>query len=266
MKLGGSLRRRRRGKKRRGPRGSSGSGGGPGRFVLTLLGLGLGGWLVGYLVATQIVFPAPPPPGDLHPVPDLRGMGLTRASERASGAQVTLGAVDSLQHPTVPAGTVLGQSPLPGQLATPGTPVRVTVSTGPQRRAVPDVLRLDEERARIILETSGFVVRADTVESDVARGRVVEVTPGVDSVLALPAEVALSVSTGPPLVLMPRVLGMNEEAARDTLELLGLEVTEVEEVFRFGRDQGIVVEQEPGADTELDRGSEVRLAVGRRGR
>jgi hypothetical protein len=39
----------------------------------------------------------------------------------------------------------------------------------------------------------------------------------------------------------------------------------VEEVFRFGRDQGIVVEQEPASDTELQRGTEVRLAVGRRG-
>jgi len=267
MKLGGSLRRSRGGKgRRRGRGGKGGPGKDGGRFLLTFLGLAVGGWLVGYLVATQLVFPAPPPPGDLHAVPDLRGLSLTPAAERAAGAQVELGAVDSLQHPSVPAGTVLGQSPLPGQLASPGTPVRVTVSTGPQRRAVPDVLRLDEERARIILETSGFVVVADSVESEVPRGRVVEVSPGVDTVLALPAEVALSVSTGPPLVLMPLVLGMEEQAARATLDSLGLEVTEVEEVFRFGRDQGIVVEQEPAADTELERGAAVRLAVGRRGR
>jgi beta-lactam-binding protein with PASTA domain len=47
---------------------------------------------------------------------------------------------------------------------------------------------------------------------------------------------------------------------------LGLVVREVEEVFRFGRDQGIVVEQEPAGGTELERGAAVRLAVGRRGR
>jgi beta-lactam-binding protein with PASTA domain len=65
---------------------------------------------------------------------------------------------------------------------------------------------------------------------------------------------------------MPLVLGLPREEAEAVLDSLGLEVAEVEEVFRFGRDQGIVVEQEPAADTEMTRGSPVRLSVGRRGR
>jgi beta-lactam-binding protein with PASTA domain len=64
---------------------------------------------------------------------------------------------------------------------------------------------------------------------------------------------------------MPTVLGLDEREARDSLAALGLDVGEVEEVFRFGRDQGIVVEQEPPADTPMERGAAVRLAVGRRG-
>jgi beta-lactam-binding protein with PASTA domain len=73
------------------------------------------------------------------------------------------------------------------------------------------------------------------------------------------------VSTGPPVVPMPFVLGMSEDEARLLLDSLGLVVSEVEEVFRFGRDQGIVVQQEPASDMELERGSNVRLQVGRRG-
>lgn len=265
MKLGGSLKRTRKGGRRGTGKGSRSGGRGWGRVVLAALGLALGGWALGYLVATQLVFPAPPPPGDLHEVPDVRGLGLTRASERLEGATLALGPVDSLQHPSVAAGEVLGQSPLPGQLATPGAEVRVTVSTGPQTRAVPDVVRLNAERARIVLESTGFVVSVDSVESDVPRGRVVEVVPPVDTVLALPAEVALSVSTGPPVVIMPMVVGMEREEAVQALEELGLVVSEVEEVFRFGRDRGVVVEQEPSADTELERGAAVRLAVGRSG-
>jgi beta-lactam-binding protein with PASTA domain len=65
---------------------------------------------------------------------------------------------------------------------------------------------------------------------------------------------------------MPLVLGMEQAEAESVLDSLGLVVSGVEEVFRFGRDQGIVVEQEPAADTELRRGSAVRLKVGRRGR
>ncbi len=234
-------------------------------LTLAVAGLCLVGWFFGYTVATRIVFPAPPPPGDLFEVPDLRGLGVASARERLAGAGLDLGEVDSLQHPSVAAGIVLGQSPLPGQVSSPARAVTVTVSQGPQMRAVPDVRRLDRERARVILETSGFVVEFASAESEEPRGRVVRVSPPPDSVVALPAEVRVVVSTGPPVVTMPLVLGLEQREAEALLDSLGLVVADVEEVFRFGRDQGIVVEQQPAADTELERGSGVRLKVGRRG-
>ena len=268
MKLGDSLERR-RGRRRFRPGERSGGGGSSvrvGRNVLLTGGaLVVFGWLVGYLLSTQVLFPAPPPPGDLFEVPDLRGLALPTARERLAGSRLTLGPIDSLQHPSVASGLILGQSPLPGQVARPGSPVRLTVSLGPQRRAVPDVVRLDADRARIVLETSGFLVSTGSTESDLPRGRVVEVSPPPDSVVALPARVTILVSTGPPIVTMPLVLGMEEQQARMLLDSLGLVVAEVEEVFRYGRDQGIVVEQDPASDMALQRGSPVRLKVGRTG-
>lgn len=232
-------------------------------LVIGIAALALLGWIFGYGLATQVLFPAPPPPGDLVDVPDLRGLGFAGASERLVGVGLEVGVVDSLEHPSVPAGLVVGQAPLPGQVLRPESPVRMTVSTGPQTRSVPDVLSLDEDRARIVLESSGFVVSVDTVEAREARGRVVSVDPSVGSAVAIPAEVELVVSAGPPVVTMPFVLGLEQAEAEMLLDSLGL-VPDVEEVFRFGRDQGIVIEQEPAADTELERGSPVRLVVGRR--
>lgn len=223
------------------------------------------GWAVGYGLATRVVFPAPPPPGDLFDVPDLRGLGLASANERLAGAGLQMAPVDSLQHPTAAVGVVLGQSPLPGQVLQPHTPVHVTISTGPQTRSVPDVVGLADGRARIVLETSGFVVSVDTMGSEEPRGHVAAMSPPPDSVVALPAEILLTISAGPPVVPMPLVLGLEQAEAAAMLDSLGLVVADVEEVFRFGRDQGIVVEQEPAADTELERGSRVRLKVGRRG-
>lgn len=265
MRLGGSLERRRR--RRR----STPGGGAPwglelgGRLLAIVAGVVVAGWLIGYLVSTQLLFPAPPPPGDLYEVPDVRGLGLATASERLIGAGLELGGVDSLLHPSVGQGIILGQSPLPGQVLGPESPVRVTVSLGPQTRSVPDVIALEAGRARTVLETSGFRVSVDTTESEVERGRVVDVFPPPDSVVPLPSEIRLLVSAGPPVVVMPFVLGLQEEEARSLLDSLGLVVTEVEEVFRFGRDQGIVVQQEPASDMELERGSGVRLQVGRGG-
>ena len=73
------------------------------------------------------------------------------------------------------------------------------------------------------------------------------------------------VSTGPALVAMPLVLGLDREEALILLDSLGLMVSEIEEVFRFGRDQGVVVEQEPASEMELERGTEVHLKVGMSG-
>lgn len=277
MKLGGSMRRRRGsgggGKakragsttKRRRRKSAPASPGGRGRLLLTAAGLALLGWAGGYLVATQVVFRAPAAPTDLVEVPDLRGQGLATVVERLEAAGLVLGSVDSLRHPSVPRDLVMGQSPLPGQLTLPGGEVSVTTSLGAQTRPVPDVVRLDAEGARVILETAGFVVGVDSVASEVPRGRVVATLPPAESPVALPARITLRVSRGPPLIPMPLLLGMEENAAMAVLDSLGLVVAEVEEIFRFGRDQGLVVEQEPAAETLVERGGAVRLAVGRRG-
>ena len=132
-------------------------------------------------------------------------------------------------------------------------------------RSIPDVGGVDADRARIMLESSGFVVFIDSMESESPRGRVVSTVPKADATVALPAEIRLRVSEGPPRVPMPLLLGLDEAEALSVLESLGLVVSEVEEVFRFGRDQGVVVEQEPPAETPMERGATVRLAVGRRG-
>ncbi|MEE2898042.1 MAG: PASTA domain-containing protein [Gemmatimonadota bacterium] len=274
MRLGGSLARRRggRGKGKRPPKtppkskkskGTSQRSGS--RLLLALAALAILGWSGGYVLSTQLLFPLPPPPGDLCAVPDFRGVGWASARERLAGAGLKLGEVDSLLHPSIALALIVGQSPLPGQVATPESPVRVTVSRGPQMRSVPDVTRLDEDRARIVLESSGFVVAIDTAEAELPRGLVVEIFPPADTIVALPTEIRVVISTGPPLIAMPLVLGLGQEEAVQLLDSLGLVVSDVQEVFRFGRDQGIVVEQEPGADAEVVRGSEVQLSVGRRG-
>lgn len=276
MRLGGSLRRNRGsgGGRGKGPSRSGGTrsrkpakGATPWwRSLLTLTAvLAVLGWGFGYVVATQFVFPAAPPPQDLVAVPDLRGLGMATVRERLAGAGLELGAVDSLRHPSVARDLILGQSPLPGQLAMPGAEIRVTRSLGPQMRTVPDVRRVDAKSARILLETAGFVVQVDSVDDEIPRGRVLASLPEAEDTVALPAEIRLEVSRGPPLVPMPLLLGLEEAEAMAVLDSLGLVLGEVEEVFRFGRDQGIVVEQEPSADTPMERGGAVRLAVGRRG-
>jgi beta-lactam-binding protein with PASTA domain len=87
----------------------------------------------------------------------------------------------------------------------------------------------------------------------------------VGSILEVPGTVRLTLSRGPPMVPMPYLLGIPQAQAIDSLLVLGLAVAQVDTVFRFGRDQGIVVEQDPPPDSLVRRGAGVRLSVGREG-
>jgi serine/threonine-protein kinase len=223
------------------------------------------GLFVGYLLAVLVLFPSPGPPRDLRPLPDFRNRPASEATRMLADAGLAQGVVRSLRLPGVDSGRVLGQSPLPTQLVREGDTVSLVVSLGPERREVPEVNRLRADRAVDLLLATGFEVRVDSVDSPLARGRIVDIQPAEGTPLELPGEVSIRVSLGPPTVRMPFVLGLLEEEARDTLGVLGLDVVAVEEVFRFGRDQGRVVTQEPAEDTELERGAEVRLQIGRRG-
>lgn len=274
MKLGGALRRRRSGgggEGRRRPASGSRKAGWSLRSAtpwLRLLpavaGLALAGSLGGYLLATRAFFPAPPPPVDLVAVPDLQGVGIEAAQRRLEAAGLVLGPVDSVSHPSMAEGLILGQSPLPGQLALPGAEVRVVRALAAQAQTVPDVRRLEASRARVVLEAAGFVVAEDSVDSDIPRGRVVGTAPPADAAAAIPSVVRLAVSRGPPLVPMPYLVGMGEGEAMAVLDSLGLVLGEVEEVTDPSGEGGRVLGQEPAAETPLERGSAVRLAVGRR--
>jgi serine/threonine-protein kinase len=197
-------------------------------------------------------------------VPDVRGQTLGGVEGLLAEAGLGVGPIDRFHHPDADSGSVVGQAPLPGQLIVPGKAVRIALSVGPDRRSIPTVSRLAGPQAADLLRATGFDVVVDSSESEEPRGRVVAVDPEEGSALALPAEVRLTISLGPPSVEMPILLGLSEVIARDSLTALGLIVGDVEEVFRFGRDQGRVVGQEPPGGTELARGSAVRLVVGRR--
>lgn len=261
MKLGSSMRRRRR----------RGAGAGDAvspspwiRVGLLALALVLGGYGVGYLFATQILFPAPEPIGELNAVPDVRGLDGAAAEARALEAGLALGSVDSVRHPSVPAGVIFGQSPLPGQLSLPGGPIDLTVSMGPEVRPVPELVRLAADRALVILDAAGFTVSVDSVDSDEPAGRVLATEPPGGQELVLTSLVQLVVSRGPAPVSMPDLVGLDETEARFLLDSLGLQVSDV--VTRFAPDQeGRVIGQDPPADSLITPGSAVRLIVGNPG-
>lgn len=97
-------------------------------------------------------------------VPDVVGLGASEARQRlrSMGFAVSIARVRSKE----PAGTVLEQSPRAGAELRKGGLVTLTVSTGPAKVQVPDVTGLDEDSARLELESAGFQVRVTDESTD----------------------------------------------------------------------------------------------------
>lgn len=255
MKLGSSIRRRQINKRRSIP----GWVGLLSGIILLIVGIG-----VGYGFSTKVWFPIPELEGDFLAVASVRHLDYKDAIEEVASLGLFGVVADSFRHPTAVYGQVLGQNPLPGQLSSSGDTVKLTVSLGPIRRAVPDVTHIGFSAARPVLESSGFTVIIDSLEAELPLGQVVEILPEPGTEVDLPMEVRVAVSKGPSLVAMPLLLGVEQERGEEILDSLGLVVEEITSRFRFGRDQGRIVDQRPQADSLVTPGSSVSIVVGRR--
>jgi beta-lactam-binding protein with PASTA domain len=100
------------------------------RLIATALGALSVMFVIGYLFAVRVLFPPLPKPKNGIVVPRLTGLEVSAAQERLRGLGLRLTETIELAHPTQPRGTIVAQSPLPGQQLRNLGAVRVGVSAG----------------------------------------------------------------------------------------------------------------------------------------
>lgn len=230
------------------------------RWPVWGLAIGLGTFVLGYGVTALVFFPGSDRP-PVVAVPDLRELDQDRARSTLRAAGLDLELADTLPNAAVPAGRILSQTPLPGQEVAPGSPVRVIVSGGAERRPVPVVSSMTREQALRVLEASGFRVQVDEVQDLRAAGRVVGIEPRPGTELQIPAAVRLLVSAGPPLVEVPDLYGLEQEDAVAAVQAAGLRMGDIEYSFAGFRAEELVIAQEPAAGDSVPQGSEIRLRM-----
>jgi serine/threonine-protein kinase len=76
------------------------------------------------------------------------------------------------------------------------------------------------------------------------------------------ATVTIVVSTGRPQVTVPDVVGIGEDRATARLSAAGLSAARQERPVTEPADDGVVIEQRPGAGTEVDQGAQVVIVIG----
>ena len=188
-----------------------------------------------------------------------------------------------------PAGTVVGQKPPAGKEVDKGADVTVNVSTGqptpttttpttttttttgattttaaPVR--VPRVVGLAQTPALRRLNVLGLRPTVVYVHSSQPANRVVSQSPKSGTSLRPGARVRVNVSTGPnpqPNTAVPSVVGQDQATAAQTLRDAGFKVAVLNRPTADQSQDGLVVEQQPRATSNIPGGSQVTIFIGR---
>ena len=246
------------------------------RFVLVLLLLTVVGMTSAILTMHFAIH------GAEVSIPDLRGMTMADAGERAGSLGLTILVENHLYSADVPAGRVANQSPSAGAIVRSGWRVWLTESLGPQKLAIPDVRGKDQRVATIEVRRAGFQrgAVAEIQWPGVEPGRVIAQSPdpnaaGVESPvrnLLVAAQPDASVTEGG--LVMPNLVGQVFTSAAMSLARMGLHLAPVKEqdmhIAPVGAPgepvpltfpPGAIVAQAPAAGSRVDGSMAIELTV-----
>lgn len=200
-----------------------------------------------------------PPP---RPVPELFNRTEAEARTDIERGELVVGDLVQQHVEDVEAGRVITWS-VAGEdrpVEVPkGSEVDLVLSSGPAPRTVPTLEGLALDAARAALEERGLVPEVtEEFSSSVDRGAVIRSSPAEGATVARGDPVALVVSRGRDLVVVPEVAGMSIDGAVAALRSKGLTEGDVS-----GPAGGRVNATDPEAGASVDRGTVVDLFLRR---
>jgi len=198
--------------------------------------------------------------GELGVVPNVVGLSLEEATQRLGDAGFKLQNEGPQASAGVAEGLVASQKPEDGSNFPKGSSVRVWISSGSGPVQIPDVVGTDRYEAVGILEALGLkvLVQEEPTADERQRDKVLSQNPVGGNVVGAGYTITIVVATGD-LVLVPVLVGMSQSTAETVLLGLGL----VPQVVPVDSTQpgGTVLTQDPGAGTEVQMGTTVKIEV-----
>ncbi len=160
------------------------------------------------------------------------------------------------------------QGPPPSQqsaaAASSSTGTTTSTTTTPAKAetaktTVPDTTGLSVGEARARLEQAGLRVRVRAHAASAPRNQVLDQAPASGAEVERKSFVVLTVSAGAPAITVPRLVGLQADAAAERIRALKL-VPRIR-LVRSPRPAGTVLDQTPSAGASAPRGTTVQLEV-----
>ncbi|MDP9067733.1 MAG: Stk1 family PASTA domain-containing Ser/Thr kinase [Actinomycetota bacterium] len=195
-------------------------------------------------------------------VPDVIGLSQEEAEAELADAKLTVGEISVESSDTVEAGSVISQSPEPGEEVDVRSEVDLVISGGPEAVVVPSVIGQSEDTAVAEIEAAGLVADVLTAPSEDPEGVVFAQDPEAGAEAQPGDVVTITVSEGAREREMPDVTGQDADDAEAFLEAeFGLVVSQVQQACANATPPGAVCDQDPAPGTPVAEGDEATLFV-----
>jgi len=200
--------------------------------------------------------------GDVE-VPSINGVAVDQARDLLRARDLLLTLQFERPDPTIPAGKIAGQTPLPGSRTPRGTAIQAFVSSGASAVSIPTLAgaRPDDALEQLRNRKLAGGHRREEASDTIAAGLVIGTDPPAGRSVAPDTDVTLIVSTGRAQKAVPTVLGFRLSKAKKTLEEAGFKVGTTRTGSSDNYDEEVIIKQDPVADTLAAPGSPVNLVV-----
>lgn len=192
-------------------------------------------------------------------VPELSGRTVAEAQSDLTARSLVLGNRSTAYSESIPVGKIISSDPDTGTPLARDKTVNIVVSKGRQPIVVPTVTGKTEADATKALTAANLAVaRSDAFSDSVVAGSVISQDPNTGT-LFRNDKIAIVVSKGPEMIVIPRVRGESLGSASRKLEAAGFAVDVVHSTFYFG--SGLVIGENPGGGNKARKGSSVTLTI-----
>ena len=195
-------------------------------------------------------------------VPNFRGMTLEEAQDAADKFDLKIKEGKEVISEDIEKGRIVSQDPSADETVKEGSTITVNISKGLGEGNVPNLVGKTESELSDYLKAAGFTLgKVTTQQSEKAEGIVISQNPKAGATADKGTAIDVVVSDGTlNNAIVPYLIGLSLSDAKAALSAAGLECGKVTSDYSSAA-EGEVIWQEYSSNTQLTRGTSVKLKV-----
>lgn len=193
-------------------------------------------------------------------IPNFIGLNQSEINEILEENNLLLGSITQ-KDSDKEAGEVIDQEPKFGEEVEPNSRINFVISSGKKTTIVPNLIGLDEDAAKRLLEQAKLNIGSINKEySSEKENSIINQSPNFNEIVDVDSKVDITISEGEELIQVPDLTGLTRENAIDKLNELNLNLGNVE-YQDSNEPDGVIIKQNPKSGSRISTETEVDITI-----